>query len=52
VIWVSGSFEIPVVAQQLALSEKYHAVVVCEKLGRAGELKYQELKSKAIEEES
>jgi hypothetical protein len=27
VIWVPGSFEIPVVAQQLALSEKYHAVL-------------------------
>lgn len=26
-IWVPGSFEIPVVAQQLALSEKYHAVL-------------------------
>ncbi|KAG0596536.1 hypothetical protein M758_UG263600 [Ceratodon purpureus] len=27
VIWVPGSFEIPVVAQQLALSEKYHAIL-------------------------
>jgi len=26
-IWVPGSFEIPVVAQQLALSQKYHAVL-------------------------
>jgi 6,7-dimethyl-8-ribityllumazine synthase len=50
VIWVPGSFEIPVVAQQLALSEKYHAVAACEKLGGAGELKCQELKSKAIVE--
>jgi hypothetical protein len=50
VIWVPGSFEIPVVAQQLALSEKYHAVTACEKLGGAGELKCQELKSKAIVE--
>lgn len=27
VVWVPGSFEIPVVAQQLASSEKYHAIL-------------------------